>query len=499
MKQEMTWKRNSFDWHMDDHIRKHDATHTFRFGRETRSKLKSWFDFLDEDGSGEIEIAELSDPLLSTGLVANHRELAELFTFIDTDGSGDIDIWEFMSALKPTNMAKAQMTMQAAAGQPVPGLDKPGEQASSAAPEPGDDGSSVLGSKPGTAKPSKAEPSTPAFDPAEPISPDRVLEVAELRARFLPSDGHTNNSRMNSLLELIQGGDQVLAVPTKLTAERRRFLMTMIVEQQELEVSARREMQKALQDAQRRGDHATILRLRNLQRERNAVQARRNERMRALRVIINKKIKERELLTGTPSTPKSPAELVHQPLNEQLQANLDQLKELFQGEESFGLSPFANLANAVARADDDAARKRVRHDDTVQEASRPTTGTTHMGSRPGTVDTSSSIGGEGLTGTRPGSVAQGVAHGTGEAGAAAAESAADEIRAALFGTKQRAGKNSSFAQLEAEAAAESLRSRSVVYRKRRMERWAVHSTVPGEVIGGTMAEIARVLAGKLAR
>jgi len=39
----------------------------FEFTREQKRELKRWFNFLDADGSGEINIEELEDPLLSTG------------------------------------------------------------------------------------------------------------------------------------------------------------------------------------------------------------------------------------------------------------------------------------------------------------------------------------------------------------------------------------------------------------------------------------------------
>ena len=46
---------------------KHNSKPPFDFTLQQRRDLKRWFDFIDGDGSGEISIAELSDPLLSTG------------------------------------------------------------------------------------------------------------------------------------------------------------------------------------------------------------------------------------------------------------------------------------------------------------------------------------------------------------------------------------------------------------------------------------------------
>ncbi len=46
---------------------KHKCKPPFSFSRQQRKDLKRWFDFIDDDGSGEISVPELSDPLLSTG------------------------------------------------------------------------------------------------------------------------------------------------------------------------------------------------------------------------------------------------------------------------------------------------------------------------------------------------------------------------------------------------------------------------------------------------
>jgi hypothetical protein len=99
---------------------------------------------------------------------------------------------------------------------------------------------------------------------------------------------------MSALLDLIAGSERLLSIPTKLTAQRRSFLMSMILSEQGTAVQARREIHRALTAAQGASDHMTILRLRNLQRERDAAQLRKVERMRALRIIIDRKQRERE-------------------------------------------------------------------------------------------------------------------------------------------------------------------------------------------------------------
>lgn len=51
----------------DAWMTRHGMKTGFEFTREQKRELKRWFNFLDADGSGEINIEELEDPLLSTG------------------------------------------------------------------------------------------------------------------------------------------------------------------------------------------------------------------------------------------------------------------------------------------------------------------------------------------------------------------------------------------------------------------------------------------------
>lgn len=62
--------------------------------------LKSWFDRLDRDHSGEIDEDELADPLLSTGLAKNMSEVKSLIRSIDEDKSNAIGFKEFLTVMK---------------------------------------------------------------------------------------------------------------------------------------------------------------------------------------------------------------------------------------------------------------------------------------------------------------------------------------------------------------------------------------------------------------
>ncbi len=62
--------------------------------------LKVWFDKLDTDQSGEIDVEELADPLLSTGLAKNMSEVRSLIRRVDEDRSNGIGFQEFLTVMK---------------------------------------------------------------------------------------------------------------------------------------------------------------------------------------------------------------------------------------------------------------------------------------------------------------------------------------------------------------------------------------------------------------
>ena len=57
-------------------------------------RLRSWFQELDEDGSGEISAKELQDPMLILGLARSATDVFELVERLDTDGSAEISFDE---------------------------------------------------------------------------------------------------------------------------------------------------------------------------------------------------------------------------------------------------------------------------------------------------------------------------------------------------------------------------------------------------------------------
>ena len=79
-----------------------------------RKVLREWFDILDTDGSGEIEVEELAIPLISLGFANNYAEVVRIIEAVDDDGSGTLGCDEFISIVEGTagntNSAKSSKT-----------------------------------------------------------------------------------------------------------------------------------------------------------------------------------------------------------------------------------------------------------------------------------------------------------------------------------------------------------------------------------------------------
>ncbi|GMI02564.1 hypothetical protein TrVE_jg10602 [Triparma verrucosa] len=58
--------------------------------------LRDWFEALDADGSGDISVEELEEPLISIGVVASKEDLIAMINKYDSSGDGEIDFQEFV-------------------------------------------------------------------------------------------------------------------------------------------------------------------------------------------------------------------------------------------------------------------------------------------------------------------------------------------------------------------------------------------------------------------
>ncbi len=83
-----------------------------RWTVKQKRALRKWFDHLDDDKSGEVDVDELADPLLSTGIAKTLTEVKELIRRVDKDDSGEIGFEEFLKVMqpKPKNLSASAPT-----------------------------------------------------------------------------------------------------------------------------------------------------------------------------------------------------------------------------------------------------------------------------------------------------------------------------------------------------------------------------------------------------
>ncbi|GMH58561.1 hypothetical protein TrST_g7200 [Triparma strigata] len=84
----------------------------FRWTVKQKRALRKWFDHLDDDRSGEVDVDELADPLLSTGIAGTISEVKALIRTVDKDGSGEIGFEEFLKVMQPKKEPGAGTTFK---------------------------------------------------------------------------------------------------------------------------------------------------------------------------------------------------------------------------------------------------------------------------------------------------------------------------------------------------------------------------------------------------
>ena len=70
------------------------------FSPAERSELRRWFEALDTDGGGDIDLAELAAPLLSTGIASSLPQVREIIEKNEMEPGGGIDFESFQRLIK---------------------------------------------------------------------------------------------------------------------------------------------------------------------------------------------------------------------------------------------------------------------------------------------------------------------------------------------------------------------------------------------------------------
>jgi len=62
--------------------------------------LKKYFNSLDDDGSGEIDIQELENPLISLGIAETRDDVIKIIESVTEEGEREINFTDFLSIIK---------------------------------------------------------------------------------------------------------------------------------------------------------------------------------------------------------------------------------------------------------------------------------------------------------------------------------------------------------------------------------------------------------------
>lgn len=76
-----------------------------KYSNEEKRKLRRWFRALDYDGSGEVNVEELQDPMLSSGILKTREQVVRVLANVDKNNTMGIDFEEFLLALSANKLA----------------------------------------------------------------------------------------------------------------------------------------------------------------------------------------------------------------------------------------------------------------------------------------------------------------------------------------------------------------------------------------------------------
>lgn len=84
---------------------KHGKKVRQKYTNQEKRMLRRWFQQLDNDGSGEVNVEELQDPMLSSGILKTREQVVRVLANVDKNNTMGIDFEEFLLALSSNKLA----------------------------------------------------------------------------------------------------------------------------------------------------------------------------------------------------------------------------------------------------------------------------------------------------------------------------------------------------------------------------------------------------------
>ena len=75
-------------------------------------ELKKYFNSLDDDGSGEIDIQELENPLISLGIAETRDDVIKIIESVTEEGEREINFTDFLSIIKSSKDAENSVLIE---------------------------------------------------------------------------------------------------------------------------------------------------------------------------------------------------------------------------------------------------------------------------------------------------------------------------------------------------------------------------------------------------
>lgn len=107
-------------WLQHRWLDKHGKNSQLKEYREQIALMRRWFTSLDADGSGEVGVDELEDPLVSVGLARSRGDVQKLIDGVDRDGSGEVTFGEFLHLMHPKKVKRSKNRLPLHSPKPRP-------------------------------------------------------------------------------------------------------------------------------------------------------------------------------------------------------------------------------------------------------------------------------------------------------------------------------------------------------------------------------------------
>lgn len=207
-------------WFEHRWLDKHGKNSQLKELREKMTLMRRWFESLDADGSGEVGLDELEDPLVSVGLARSRDDVQKLIDEVDKDGKGEVTFDQFLHLMYPKKVKHSR--------QRAP-LHQPKTRAQVEDPTADAHNQVTPLTSGNTAKVDASRPSSPLTSPrGAALSPRRRRESSKQIACTRNESAQTKVNPVVKLFEDLQSGklgDLAIPFPVLITAYRRRMLL----------------------------------------------------------------------------------------------------------------------------------------------------------------------------------------------------------------------------------------------------------------------------------